>query len=163
MSLVITLHRRRTRTLPGLLAAAACLQGCATVTSGTTQSVSVQTFQGSAEIFDARCTLVAGRRAPVFVTTPGTVPVRRGGKPLVVSCRKDDVGTGVVGFEPTTSNLTAGNLLFGTSVLIALPIDFMTGAAYRYPELLRIELVRPPTAPPSAGEDERAASPRPED
>lgn len=115
-----------------LLVAVACLQGCATSTNGRTQSVSVQTFQDSAAILDARCMLLVGTHAPVFVTTPGTVPVRRSSAPLRVTRLEDGVGSGTQTCKSSTRGAAAGNVPFGASLLVALPTDFVTGAAYKF-------------------------------
>lgn len=152
------LNWRHSLPIAGAIAALQ-LTGCATVTNGRTQPVSVQTFQNAVEIVDARCTLTVGNNAPVFVTTPGTVPVRRSSHPLRVDCHKDGVGAGIQSFESSTSKATAGNILFGASLLVALPTDYITGAAYKYPDLLKIELQDPAVAPAAAQSTESETAP----
>ena len=76
-----------------MLAAAPSLlimQGCASIISGSTQSLSVTAHQTSgAPVMGAYCTLV-NEKGTWFVTTPGSVSVHRAYDPLSVTCNKGD-------------------------------------------------------------------------
>jgi PEGA domain len=135
-----------------LLAAAIALPccGCASVTRGTTENISIATTPSGATAD------IAGLDTPVTCITPCVVQAKRsaditvslnkeGYEPQVIPLTKDIPGTGAAGF--------AGNVLAGG--LIGMGVDAYTGAALDHkPNPLVVTLQ--PLAPPPA-----AARPRP--
>ncbi|GKT36479.1 PEGA domain-containing protein, partial [Aduncisulcus paluster] len=110
------------------IAAAACaamiLGGCASVTRGTTENISIASTPSGAEA------TVTGLDVPTACVTPCVVTVNRnaditvafakpGYEPQVIPLTKEIPGTGAAGF--------AGNLLAGG--LIGMGVDAATGAA----------------------------------
>ncbi|MFJ4293121.1 hypothetical protein ACIP1U_25580 [Cupriavidus sp. NPDC089707] len=70
------------------------------------------------------------------VTTPGTVTVSRAYGDLVVRCDKEGMDTGQATVVSATKALAFGNILFGGAIGVA--VDASSGAAYDYPELIRV-------------------------
>ena len=138
-----------------ILAAALCvaLGGCASVTRGTTENISIASTPSGAQAD------VAGLDIPTVCVTPCVVQAKRsadivvtvskeGYEPQIVPLTKDVSGSGGAGF--------AGNLLLGG--LVGMGVDAATGAAMDHkpnPVIVTLQPVPPP--PPPA----RRAPPRP--
>src|SRR5215470_8726412 len=94
--------------------------GCATVTRGNTQSVSVVAPQG------AICTLSSSAISTRTITAPNSVVVEKASENINVHCKKacHRDGTGVI--QSTFEEMTAGNILIGG--VIGLGVDMASGA-----------------------------------
>lgn len=94
--------------------------GCATVTRGSTQSVSVNAPQG------AICTLTSPSFGTRTITAPNTVVLEKGSNDVNVHCKKACYrdGTGVI--ASSFEEMTAGNILIGG--VIGLGVDMASGA-----------------------------------
>ncbi|QYF94658.1 hypothetical protein KY495_05530 [Massilia sp. PAMC28688] len=125
----------RAISLTALCAAVTTLSGCASIVSGTTQVVSVETLAHGARVDGATCTLT-NDKGVYFVTTPGTVSVRRAYGDMNIKCEKAGVPTGLASFKSTTKGMVAGNILFGG--VIGAGVDVASGAAYDYPVLFQV-------------------------
>lgn len=127
----------------GLIAKSAALSalmlatGCASIVSGTNQVISVETVTDAGKVDGANCKL-QNDKGVYFVTTPGTVTVRRAYGDMNVSCEKDGHPTSVASVKSTTKAMMAGNILFGG--LIGVGIDAASGAAYDYPVMFQIRM-----------------------
>jgi len=68
--------------------------GCASIVSGQNQSISVETLgkQGEA-VMSANCKL-SNNKGTWFVTSPGSVSVRRSYEDLLIDCEKDNQSPG---------------------------------------------------------------------
>lgn len=107
------------------------LTGCASLTTGTHQSLSVETVP----LEHAQCKLSSDEGTWFVQDTPGTVMVSRGYGDLTVSCHEDTyLGTTTV--KSTTKGITFGNILLGGGIGAA--VDVGTGAAYDYPSLITV-------------------------
>jgi PEGA domain len=138
-----------------LLAAAIIMPcpGCASVTRGTTENISIATTPAgaTAEISGLEipaacvtpCVIVAKRNADITVTIN-----KEGYEPQIIPLSKEVPGTGAVGF--------AGNVLAGG--LIGMGVDAATGAAQDHKPNPVIVTLQPLAPVPSAG---RPRSPRP--
>lgn len=120
------------------LGALVLLTGCASITGTTGQNVSVETRtkEGKA-VIGAACELT-NSKGKWFVTTPGSVGIRRSNDDMLIVCTKE-------GFEPGRANAISdtkgsmfGNIIFGGG--IGAIIDHNQGTAYEYPTLLQIIL-----------------------
>ena len=131
------LHRTMGPVAAGL---AVALAGCASVTGGDSQRVHVQaqTTEGAA-VDTAECTLTNDRGSWV-VRTPGEVIVHRSNHSMEVRCRRAALPEGVVIVESGTRAAVYGNILVGG--VIGAVIDHNTGAAYEYPERVRVVMGR---------------------
>ena len=116
-------------------AAIASLTGCASIVSGTSQVVSVETMEKTGKVVGASCKL-ENDKGVFFVTTPGTVTVRRAYGDMNVTCEKPGTPTGMASFKSSTKAMLAGNILFGG--VIGVGVDAASGAAYDYPPLFQV-------------------------
>lgn len=122
------------------------LSGCASIVSGSTQSLSVDSFNKGSKISQATCTLT-NNKGTWFVSTPGTVSVHRSYDPLTVKCEKDGLEPGILTVKSSTKGMAFGNILFGG--VIGAGVDMGTGAAYDYPALITVLMGETQTlAPP---------------
>lgn len=111
---------------------------CATLTTGTTQPVNVETTPHAG----AECTLrdSAGGKW-LILDTPGVVNVTKGDGPMRVKCRREQDGKTFVGSRTMNEKLqvaTAGNLLVGG--FIGLGVDMVSGAAQKYDTYVEVYL-----------------------
>jgi len=135
-----------------LLCAASVLPGCASIVSGHNQSLSVNTRNEVGDLTGAKCTL-NNDKGTWYVTTPGSVIVRRSYEDLSVACTAEGEAAGTASVKSSTKGMAFGNILFGG--VIGAGVDVATGAAYDYPTLILVNLgkvVQPP------GEKSAAAS-----
>lgn len=126
---------RISRTAIGLLS---CLfSGCASVTGTTGQSVSVETRFQEKQVTGASCEL-SNNKGKWFVSTPGSVQIRRSNDDLVVVCSKEGLGTGNAAIASETKGSMFGNILLGGG--IGAIVDHNSGAAYEYPTFIQVML-----------------------
>jgi hypothetical protein len=118
-----------------IFACAGALAGCATITKGSDDLVTIDT-----EPEGAICTLTAeDKHIAVVNPTPGSLKVPKSKKDLTVNCEKE-------GFFPTEGvirskfqAMTLGNALFGG--LIGVAIDAGSGAMNNYEDGVMITLI----------------------
>jgi hypothetical protein len=106
--------------------------GCSTLLNGTTQqiAVSVRSEDGT-PVTGAQCTLV-NDRGSWPVTAPNATTVHRSLHDLIVTCTANDRRTGALVVKSSLTRVFYGSQLQG--------LDFATGAAYAYPELVVVAL-----------------------
>jgi len=109
--------------------------GCATLTKGTTQTVTVNTDPAG-----AICTLSRdGKTVAIVNPTPGSIPVEKASGAISVLCKKttyqDAAGTLASEFQA----MTFGNILFGG--LIGVAVDAASGAMNQYPDMVTITMI----------------------
>ena len=109
--------------------AALLLCGCATVVSGTQQSVFVETpFVEGAE-----CSLRDSKSGSWYLpSTPGSASVTKGDGPLNVVCKKEGYTTSTVSVDDEFAGATLGNIILGGG--IGVFVDAASGAAQKYPD-----------------------------
>lgn len=126
------------------LAALAGLPGCATVTSGISQNVSVVTDPPGAVCQFQR----GGEVVAVVNPTPGTAWIYRSGRDMAIECARPGSITTLVQVPARFQALTVGNLIYGG--IIGLAVDAASGAMSIYPGMVTITL--PPERFASAAE-----------
>ena len=134
--------------------AAMGLEGCASVTSGKMQTVSVHTHSSYGEVRDANCTLT-NDKGSWFVSTPGSAVIQKSFGDLAVDCKKRLL-VGTATFASNSNAGVWGNILVGG--LIGYAVDASSGAGFDYPSLLNVRLngdyasldVTPPIIPVNA-------------
>ena len=136
--------------LGGVLALAA-MGGCASMTSGDDQVVSVETYSAAGPVTGANCKL-QNKKGFYYLTTPGSLRVMRSDGDLTVTCDKPGLPTSIVRVRSKLGYTVAGNILFPIGAMV----DVASGAAYAYPALVRILMNEPGTqatamAPSKAG------------
>lgn len=117
----------------------ALLTGCASIVSGQNQPVSVDTPGCN----PAKCQLT-NDKGSWFVTTPGSVTVRRAYGNLAVNCTKDGYAPVSSSVASSTKAMAFGNILLGG--VIGAGVDIGTGAAYDYPTVISVPLACGPDA-----------------
>lgn len=134
------------------MAALLALQGCASIVSGTTQVVSVDTPGCPG----ARCELSNDKGRYFVTTTPGTVTLGRSYNNLQVICTREGAASDPLSVASVTKGMAFGNILIGG--VIGAGVDVSTGAAYDYPQFINVPMqcaagaatlsVAPAAAPP---------------
>ena len=129
----------------GIVALAAALGGCASVTRGTTENISIASTPSGAEA------TISGLEVPTACITPCAIVAKRnadisisfakpGFETEVVTLTKEVPATGAVGF--------AGNIVAGG--LVGMGVDAVTGAAQDHkpnPVIVTLQPSRPAAAP----------------
>lgn len=130
--------------LPLAVLLLAALQGCATLTEPTTQTVYVQAVEGHRPLANVGC-LLANDTGRWYVNAPGRVKVTRSARPLSVDCRRDGAAAGyeAIASRPGASALW-GNLVVTAG--LGYIVDRNTGAGFSYPDTLTIVMKRPTLA-----------------
>jgi len=142
----------------GIVALCAVAGGCASVTRGTTENISIASTPSGAEA------TISGLDVPTACITPCVVVVKRnadisvsfekeGYQPQVVKLTTEVPATGAVGF--------AGNVLVGG--LIGMGVDAVTGAATDHkpnPVAVTLEPIAPPARPAPVRKPRPPAPPR---
>lgn len=135
------------------------LSGCASITTGHGQPLSVETRDQSGKpVTGAACRLV-NDKGTYFINTPGTVGVKRSYEDMHVHCTKEPLEPGAATVKSSTKGMAFGNILFGG--IIGAAIDVGSGAAYDYPALLTIimgQAVNIETPPQNPAEQDTSAA-----
>ncbi len=110
-----------------VLIACVVLNACASVVSGTQQSVFVDTPM----MDGATCKLTDSKNGTWYlVSTPASVTVAKGNGPMNVVCEKAGYNTGVTSVDEEIAGAMWGNTIFWWAYII----DAATGAAQKYPD-----------------------------
>jgi hypothetical protein len=116
-----------TRILPIL--AALLLSGCATIVSGTQQSLFIDT----PHVNGAECKLNDSKNGSWYLKdTPGTVSVTKGNGPMHIVCSRKGYETTSISTDEDFAGATLGNIILGGG--IGIFVDAASGAAQRYPD-----------------------------
>jgi hypothetical protein len=133
------------------------LTGCASIVSGTSQVVSVETLHSSGNVAGATCKL-ENDKGVYYVTTPGTVTVHRAYGDMNVKCEKPGFDAGLASVKSSTKAMMAGNIVFGG--FIGAGVDAASGAAYDYPALFQVMMGQQQTIQAPAPQTQAAAQPQ---
>jgi len=127
--------------IASLIALASVAGGCAVITDGTTQTITVESKPQAG----AACEAGNGRGTWHLPATPGTITVAKAYADLTVSCKHADgsIGSRTVASE-TKGAVVGSALLFGG---IGLAADIASGAAYEYPKTVSVDLAMPGATP----------------
>jgi len=113
--------------------------GCASITGTTGQSISVETRNEAGVVSGANCEM-SNSKGKWFLTTPGSVQIRRSNDDMMVICQKEGLQPGTASVVSDTKGSMAGNILLGGG--IGAIVDHNTGAAYEYPSLIQVVMGR---------------------
>ncbi|MDP1645404.1 MAG: hypothetical protein Q8L71_07870 [Thiobacillus sp.] len=83
----------------------------------------------------ANCKLT-NNKGTWFVTSPGSVSVRRSYDDLLINCEKENQEPGLASVKSSTKAMAFGNIIFGG--VIGAGVDVATGAAYDYPTMITV-------------------------
>ena len=109
------------------------LSGCASMTTGSSQTLSVNTEPESG----ANCELKNDKGTWYIKSTPGSVVVNRSYSDLNIIC-KNGSKTGKSTVKSTIKGMAFGNIIAGGPV--GAGIDVYTGSAYDYPAIISVPL-----------------------
>ncbi|MCC7414061.1 MAG: hypothetical protein IT495_20765 [Gammaproteobacteria bacterium] len=121
--------------------------GCASITSGKNQPLSVQSTCAGEQIIGADCTLT-NNKGQWFVQTPGSLVIQKSYGDLAVECRKEGLAPTTGTFSSRSNGGVWGNLIAGG--LIGYAVDASSGAGFDYPTQLTV-LFQPPCPGADAG------------
>jgi hypothetical protein len=110
--------------------------GCSTITTGTTQPVSIVTVG----VEGATCELTSPEVGTVTVVTPAQAVLPKSQHSVRVLCRKECYADGQGIINSTFEEMTAGNLLVGGVVGVA--VDASSGAMNRYDNRVEVQMAR---------------------
>lgn len=118
----------------GIFLAFTCftLNACASIVSGTSQNIAVDTSPSNAE-----CRLSNDKGEWFVDNTPGTTVVHRSSQALTVECHKGKLQA-IRSFDSHTKGAAYGNILAGG--IIGAAVDMGNGAAYDYPPSVSLKL-----------------------
>ena len=125
------------------------LGACASISSGTTQSINVNSTPDEAD-----CVLSREGKEIATVRTPGPVRISRASKPIRVVCNKTGYNAGESALDAQFEAATMGNLILGG--VVGLAVDAASGASQRYPSFVSVTLTPAAGTAPAA-----AATPEP--
>lgn len=114
---------------------AALLPACATVTTGTTQGISVITDPPGATCELRR----GGATVSVVNPTPGTANVSKSNQAIEMACSRPGTMAATRTITSEFQGMTAGNILLGG--VIGLAVDAASGAMTQYPATVTLVMV----------------------
>lgn len=114
-------------------AALLMLSACASITTGSTQNVMVQTVPDH----DAVCNLSNDHGTWNIPSTPGSASVHRSYSPLSVTCKSGKLH-GTASVQSGTKGSALGNIVAGG--VIGGAVDMSTGSAYDYPASITVPI-----------------------
>jgi len=120
--------------LTGLILALSFLNGCATVTTGSNQNVTVETEPSGANCKMTRDDETIGIVNP----TPGSITIGKDKDQIDVSCELSGYLTTAYSLDSTFQGATLGNILLGG--IIGIAIDAGSGAMNEYPASIFVRL-----------------------
>lgn len=119
-----------------MLLALLVVSGCASITGGSAQSVSLQTRdQAGNEVPGAACELT-NNKGKWFLNTPGSTTIVRSNDDMQVVCNKAGQQPGRASVVSIVKGAMFGNILIGGG--IGALIDHTSGAAYEYPSFIQV-------------------------
>ncbi len=119
------------RILVMMLACSVAASGCASITTGTSQTIEVESKSGDgATTMQMQCEL-QNDKGQWSLAAPGSIQVARSSKDLMVRCTTASGGSGTATAVSRANAGMLGNVL--VSCGLGMPIDHFTGARYDYP------------------------------
>ncbi len=114
------------------------LSGCATITKGTSQVISLDTPGAPG----AECVLTSSSIGTKKVTTPANLSLPKGSDNITVRCEKRCFQPGIGVISSNVEGMTAGNVILGG--VIGLGVDAATGAMNKYNTNNQVLMTRVP-------------------
>ncbi len=145
--------RRRLATAAGGLWLASLLTGCATITTGTTQPINIDSEPQAAD-----CTLSREGVALGTVTTPAPITIKRHASTIHVVCKKAGYEDARMVMNSRYETASSGNFLLGG--VIGVMVDASSGASSRYESSVLVRLT--PLSPADQKTQAAAAAARPQ-
>jgi hypothetical protein len=118
-----------------LVISACAFGGCATITSGDTQQVSIQTTAADGQEIEKADCILSNDKGRWTARSPAIVAVRRSSEDLVVECSKAGAADGLLRAISRAKAAMLANI-FAVGALV----DHATGSAYDYPDDLAVKM-----------------------
>ncbi len=134
----IVIKGATTMRLGVLLASCVILAGCSTITQGTTQAVTIST----PGVEGVSCDLFSPAFGTQTIVTPATVTLEKSQHDVQVRCHKRCYQEAAGVIPSTFEEMTAGNLIFGG--VVGLAVDAGSGAMNKYAPHVQIAMTRKP-------------------
>ena len=116
------------------LGALALLPACATITQGSTDTVTIDTRPPGAS-----CEIKQDGQVIAFINpTPGSMVVPKSKNDIAVLCQRDGYESAAGAMASEFAGMTFGNILFGG--VIGVAVDAASGAMNQYPPLITLTL-----------------------
>lgn len=109
--------------------------GCATITTGTTQNLTLVTAPPGASCTVQRSGEVLG----VITAAPSTLNISKGSRKIEVVCDLPEHATTTQTLESDFQAMTLGNVLIGG--VVGVVVDAASGAAGKYPDRVSVAMV----------------------
>ena len=122
--------------LLSVVASTVLFSGCASITSGKQQNISVKAICDGKPVTGAQCELT-NDKGSWFTNTPGSVGIHKSYGDMTVTCTKGDA-KGVATFASANEGSVWGNVLAGG--IIGYAVDANTGAGFSYQPVLQIKM-----------------------
>jgi hypothetical protein len=122
---------KKTAIMLSVVAGAVSLSGCATVVSGTSQTLQIQALDAQTHhtIPGAMCNVITSSGVNIPMTSnPGSVNVARGKGPLQVTCKKAGYNQTQIGVGTSFNAWTIADVLFWPAFIV----DGLDGAYSQY-------------------------------
>ena len=113
--------------------------GCASVTSGKHQTVTVNTTCEGEPLTEASCTLI-NDKGSWLVKTPGSVVIQKAYGDLAIDCKKGESKSSEK-FQSKSNTGVWGNLLVGG--VIGYAVDASSGSGFDYPSNMVVKMNTP--------------------
>ena len=120
--------------LQALVLSSVLIGGCATITKGSMQSVSINT----PHVVGAVCTPSSPSIGNRTITAPNTISIEKASYNIDVHCKKECYEDGVGVIATSVEVMTAGNILIGG--VVGLGVDALSGAINKYEPEATIEM-----------------------
>ena len=117
-----------------LILTSVLLSGCASMTTGQTQAVKVDTGSDCG----SKCTLKNDKGIWTAPSTATPVSISRSAEDLTVSCEHGEK-SGSTTVKSSLDGMVFGNILMPGG-LVATAIDCQNGSAYAYPETIKVAM-----------------------
>jgi len=128
---------------------AGSVSGCASMMSGSSQSVSVAPMNSGTIDASATCTLT-NKKGSWVTTGGGSVTVRKSSDDLNVTCKDNE--TAAMGMQSAPKSTQVGyavaNFIIWDFCTISCLIDFGSGSIYKYPSQIQVPMQAPAPAEP---------------
>lgn len=131
------------------LAASISLSACSTIVNGSNQAVNFNT----GNVTGAECVATGGSDKAVNkkFTTPAEVKIPRSKKTVTIECNKAGYETATEQMVGQVEGSTGGNILLGGP--IGVGVDALSGAIYKYPDTVVINMVKAGISTPTVTGD----------
>jgi hypothetical protein len=123
---------------PVLIVISILATGCASVTGSRSQPVTLTSSHAGNSVKGAEC-ILSNDKGKWYVTTPGSVVIRKAYGELAVDCKKEQLAGAKI-FKSKNEAGVWGNIIAGG--VVGYAIDAKSGAGFSYPSEMNVDLVK---------------------